>query len=90
MTSICFLINGISSLLGWNCVLAAFDYFDKVYEGRSVTIYFTIPVFAGYVLVGVLFNRLHKASTYKTLIMLGIILTNVAIIGMLVISLVAK
>jgi hypothetical protein len=81
-----FLLNGISSLLSWNAVLAAFDYFGGVYPKFSVSNYFPIPLFVAYLIVGVLFHRLQYRFSYRTMIIMGLLLTNLSIILMLGVS----
>jgi hypothetical protein len=51
-TIIIFTINGINSLLGWNAVLAALDYFQGCFPDYNIYSFLPIPLFLGYLIVG--------------------------------------
>jgi equilibrative nucleoside transporter 1/2/3 len=89
-TKITFVMNGISSLLGWNVILSAFDFFQNSFPGRDVTNYFPIPLFVAYVMTGLVYNKMQKMFAYKKMIAFGLILTNAAIVAALVVSLALK
>lgn len=71
-----FLINGVSSLLGWNAILASFDYYNSKFPTSNVYLWFPIPLFLMYVTVGLTLHLMHKAFSYKTLVMSGLVITN--------------
>lgn len=88
--SILFLINGITALLGWNAVLSSFDYYTYVYEPYNVVLWFPIPLFAAYMMVGVLYNWMSRVKSYKFLVTAGIIVTNLSLILLFLTSLIFK
>lgn len=90
ITTITFFLNGISSLLGWNVILTAFDYFGAAFPNYAVATYFPIPLFVAYVIIALLFNNLQKNISYKKLIVSGITITNVALVLMLIVSVLMK
>lgn len=89
-TNYLFLLNGISSLLGWNAVLSALDYFAYVYEDYSVYTLFTPPLFVGYFLICLLYQKLSLRFSYTKLITFGITLTNVTLVLLLILVLTCK
>lgn len=89
-TKATFYMNGVSSLLGWNVILSAFDFFQNAFPGRDVTTYFPIPLFIAYVMVGLMYNRFQKMFSYKKMIIFGLVLTNISIIATLIVSLALK
>lgn len=84
---ILFLLNGITSLLGWNAVLSSLDYFAYVYP-YNVYQYFPIPLFIGYAITGASYNMLSLKISYKYLVCGGIVITNVSLILLFVLTLV--
>lgn len=86
-TEYLFLINGISSLLGYNALLTSLDYFNYVYDGYDVYSLCLPPVFLGYVVIVVSFRWISYRFTYKTLVTTGILLCNFALVLMLILSL---
>lgn len=81
-----FTLNGINSLLGWNAVLAALDYFAYKFEGYNIYSFLPIPLFMGYIIIGLTFHELSNKFKYVNLIIVGNMLVNLALTGMLVIS----
>lgn len=75
-----FLINGISSLLGWNAVLATFDFYAAQYPEGNVYLWFPIPLFLMYVVVGLLWKEIHKRISYKLLIFIGLFVINIIMV----------
>lgn len=81
-----FLVNGISSILGWNAVLASLDYFQSAYPAYPVANYFPIPVFVAYLLVALVFHRLQLRYSYKSMVVVGLIIVNISMLVMLLTS----
>ena len=72
-----FLINGVSSLLGWNAILSCFDYYQGKFPSQNVYLWFPIPLFLMYVVVGVTLHLMHRIFSYKLLILAGLIINNI-------------
>jgi equilibrative nucleoside transporter 1/2/3 len=89
-TSLLFLINGISSLLAWNAVLSSLDYFAYVYADYSVYTLFTPPLFVGYFIICLLYQKLSLKFSYRVLIIFGITVANVALVLLLLLALTCK
>lgn len=89
-TIIIFFINGINSLLGWNAVLAALDYFHDAFPAYNIYSFLPIPVFIGYIVVGSTFHILSNKLKYVTLITIGNIGINIALLAILIVSIVLK
>lgn len=89
-TILIFLINGINSLLGWNAVLAALDYFQAAFSSYNIYSFLPIPVFIGYIIVGSTYHILSNKYKYATLIIAGNTGINIALIAILVVSIVLK
>ncbi len=85
-TNIVFFMNGILSLLGWNAILTSFSYFAYQYDGYDVYLYFPVPLFTGYAIIGLTFKMISEKYSYKFLITLGIIVTNTFLLILLFIS----
>lgn len=76
INKITFLVNGISSLLGWNAVLATFDFYNAQYPDGNVYLWFPIPLFLMYVVIGLLWKEIHQRIPYKYLILIGLLVIN--------------
>lgn len=85
-TILIFLVNGINSLLGWNAVLAAFDYFQNSFKDYNIYTYLSIPLFIGYIIVGASYHIISKKFKYVTLIIVGNIGINVSMGAILIVS----
>jgi len=83
-----FLINGISSILGWNAMLATFDYFQSAFRDFHVYSFLPVPVYAGYLLVGFIYHMLSNKFKYIHLIVIGNVVTNIALAFVLIISII--
>lgn len=81
-----FLINGINSLLGWNAVLAALDYFQEAFRDFNIYTYLPIPVFVGYIVTGSTYHILSNKFRYIQLITAGNMGINFALVAILVVS----
>jgi hypothetical protein len=81
-----FTLNGINSLLGWNAVLAALDYFAFKFNAYNIYSFLPIPLFVGYIIIGLTFHELSNKFKYVNLIIVGNMLVNFALAGMLLIS----
>jgi hypothetical protein len=89
-TIIIFFINGINSLLGWNAVLAALDYFQASFPAFNIYTYLPIPVFVGYIVIGSTFHLLSNKFKYVKLITLGNMGINFALVAILIVSIAMK
>jgi hypothetical protein len=89
-TILIFLVNGINSLLGWNAVLAALDYFAQAFKDYNIYSFLPIPVFIGYIVIGATFHLLSNKFKYATLITVGNIGINIALLAILIVSITMK
>jgi len=89
-TNLIFLMNGINSLLAWNAVLAALDYFQAAFSSYNIYAYLPIPVFIGYIIIGGIYHNLSNRFTYATLIVTGNTIMNISLIGLLTVSIILK
>lgn len=85
-TVVIFFINGINSLLGWSTVLASLDYFADSFKDYAVNSYLPVPLFVGYLIVGLLYHNVSNRFKYVSLIITGNIVTNIALIFLLIVS----
>ena len=86
-TKFTFLVNGISSLLGWNVVLACFDFFGSKFKGKQPATYFPIPLFIAYVVIALVYNEMQKRISYRKMILWGLFGTNITLAAMLAVAL---
>ena len=86
-TILIFFINGINSLLGWNAVLAALDYFASSFKDFNVYSFMPVPVFIGYIITGSSFHVLSNQFRYITLIIFGNMVVNFSLVCLLIVSL---
>jgi len=70
-TVIVFIINGVNSLLGWNAVLAALDYFQDSFTDYNVYSFLPIPLFMGYLSIGFTYHQLSNKFKYVNMIIVG-------------------
>ena len=89
-TILIFLINGINSLLGWNAVLAALDYFAQAFKDYNIYSFLPIPVFVGYIVIGATYHILSNKFKYVSLITVGNIGINIALLAILIVSITMK
>lgn len=85
-----FLLNGITSLLGWNAVLSSMDYYGYVYDPHNIPLWFPVPLFVAYLTVGVLFNWLSRVRSYQFLVTVGIFIVNACLLLLFLFSLFFK
>jgi MFS family permease len=85
-TILIFTINGINSLLGWNAVLAALDYFAGAFKDYNIYSFLPIPLFVGYILIGLTYHMLSNKFKYVNLIIIGNILINLSLLAILIVS----
>jgi hypothetical protein len=85
-----FTINGINSLLGWNAVLAALDYFNNSFLGYNIYSFLPVPLFAGYLTVGFAYHSLSSYFKYVNLIVIGNIIVNIFLAAILIVSITMK
>ena len=81
-----FFVNGINSLLGWNAVLAALDYFNERYPDYGVYKYLSLPLFVGYLIIGLSYHEVSNKLKYSKIIFIGNMMVNVALVGLFIIS----
>ena len=89
-TVVIFFINGVNSLLGWNGVLAALDYFANNFKDYNVYSFLPIPVFIAYITIGVSFHYISNHFKYATIIVFGNTLVTVSLLCLLVFSIVLE
>jgi hypothetical protein len=82
-----FLINGINSVLGWNAVLAALDYFNKCFVGYNIYSFLPIPLFAGNLTVGFTYHMLSNKFKYVNLIIVGNTIVSFALAAIITVAL---
>jgi small-conductance mechanosensitive channel len=80
---IIFFLNGINSQIGWSGVLSALDYFSARFEEYNVSSFMPVPIFVGYMVVGVVYHMLSNRFTYSSMITVG----NLVMIGALALTL---
>ena len=77
-----FLLNGISSLLGWNAILSSFDFYAGRYPDNNVYLWFPIPLFLMYVATGLSWKEIHTRIPYKYLTVFGLTGVNAVMIAL--------
>ena len=81
-----FFINGINSLLGWNAVLAALDYFADRFKDYNIYSFLSVPLFIGYLTIGLSFHMISNKWKYSTIIILGNSIVDVALVMLFLVS----
>ena len=81
-----FFINGVSSLLGWNAVLAALDYFGDSYMEYNVYSFLPLPLFIGYIAIGLSFHEISNRYRYSIIIVVGNTIVSISLLGLLITS----
>ena len=87
LTIVIFTINGINSLLGWNAVLAALDFFQSKFLDYNIYSFLPVPLFVGYLVVGSTYHELSNRLKYSTLIIIGNTGITLSLVMILIISL---
>jgi hypothetical protein len=72
--------------LGWNTILASFDFFADSFKDYSVYSFLPVPLFVGYLVVGVLYHSISNRFKYVSLIITGNIIINISLIFILIVS----
>jgi hypothetical protein len=85
-----FLINGINSVLGWNAVLAASDYFKDSFLDYNIYSFLPIPLYAGNLTVGFTYHMLSNKFKYVNLIIVGNTIVSVALAAIITVALTMK
>ena len=85
---IIFLVNGINALIGWNTVLAAFDFFANAFPDHNVYSFLPVPLFVAYIIIGVLYHSISNKFKYVFLIICGNLIVNVALVCILLVSII--
>ncbi len=70
--------------------MTSLDFFNEVYEGYSVYSLFLPPTFLAYVITAIVFKFATDKYGYKKLITIGFIVTNIALVLILVLAFVTK
>jgi hypothetical protein len=81
-----FFINGINALLGWNAVLASLDYFAGSFTDYNIYSFLPVPLFVGYITIGVIYHSVSNRFRYVTIITVGNSIVNVALVCILLVS----
>lgn len=71
-----FFFNGVTAVLGWNCVLTSLDYFNWVYPSYNIFLYFPIPCFVGATIISLTFAFISALVEVRKIIfwsLLGVI-----------------
>lgn len=76
----------MNSVLGWNAVLSTLDYFKVKFTDFNVYSFLPIPVFVGYIVIGMLFHSISSRFKYVNLIIFGNVLIDLGMIGLLLTS----
>lgn len=79
-------MNGISSVLGWNSVIATMDYFQFSFLQFPVYSLMPVAAYAGYLVVGFSYHLLSNKLRYINLIIIGNVVTNIALGFVLIVS----
>ncbi len=77
-------------VLGWSVVLAALDYFQASFPSFNVYSLLPVPVFAGYMTIGINYHSLSNKFRHITLLTLGSIGINIGLVCILLVSLLLK
>jgi hypothetical protein len=85
-----FTINGMNVVLGWNAVLAALDYFQASFPDFKVYAILPVPVFVGYMIIGINYHSLSNKFKHITLLTFGSIGINIGLACILLVSLLLK
>lgn len=85
-----FICIGIASLISWNSVLTAIDYFETIYPDYQPSFWFPIPYFASTNIISFLLVHLSQKISFETRMYGSMILMTVMNILLPVISLVDK
>jgi hypothetical protein len=85
-TVVIFFINGVNALLGWNAVLAAFDFFAKSFAEYNIYSFLPVPLFAGYLTVGFSYHYISNHFKYVNLIITGNLIVNASLLAILLVS----
>jgi hypothetical protein len=83
-----FFLNGINSLLGWSAVLAALDYFANCFKDYNVYSFLPVPLFFGYITIGLIYHQTSNRFKYISHIILGNTIVSVALLFLLIDSIV--
>ena len=76
----------MNSILGWNAVLSTLDYFKVKFADFNVYSFLPIPVFVGYIVIGMLFHSISSRFKYVNLIIFGNLLIDLGMISLLLTS----
>ena len=85
-TVLIFFVNGINSLLGWNAVLAALDYFAQRFKDFNIYSFLPIPLFVGYLIIGLSYHMISNKIKYSNIILIGNMVINISLFGMFLAS----
>ena len=60
-----FFLLGISSLISWNSILTALDFFIDAYPGQNVAFFYSIPMYLGTNILSVAVVKLAQVSSLE-------------------------
>ncbi len=66
--------------------MAALDYFQAQFKDYNVYSYIPIPLFFGYIIIGLTFHSISNQFKYVNLIIFGNIVVDLALAGFLIVS----
>lgn len=89
-TELIFFFNGVESLLGWNAVITAFDFFGNSFTEYNVYSLLPVPVVAAELLISLCFHKTSNRFKYITHIICGNIIINICLVLLLLVSLLLK
>lgn len=82
-TILIFFVNGTNSLIGWSAVLASLDYFADRFKDYNIYSFLPLPLFLGYICMGLLYHTSSHHFTYITHIIAGNMTVNIALLLLL-------
>jgi hypothetical protein len=83
-------MNGMNAVLGWNAVLAALDYFQASFQRFNIYSFLPVPVFIGYMLVGINYRFLSNRFKYISLLTFGSVGISITLSCILLVSLLCR
>ena len=77
-----FISAGICSLLGWNAVLTALDFYSKYFPSFNVSFYMPIPKFIGHVIALILIFELAKRISERKRVVENLIIQSILFVAL--------
>ena len=66
------------------------DYYSYIYDPNNIVLWFPTPLFVAYLLSGILYNYMSKVKSYRFLLTIGIIITNISLFVLFLLSIIFK